>query len=106
MEREITRSEFYKWRCLVAFAHVDRVFVPEERNAIDMRLRGVPFSEEQRETIRDDMAHPKNVMDLYAQVDNPKDRKDLVQLAYTIFWSDGEFADAEKKIYEYIKSRG
>lgn len=96
---EITESEFYKWRCLVALAHADHVVTPEEKNMIEFQLRQVSLSPDQLDILNSDMEEGKNIKPLYEKVTEMKDRKHLTQLAFTLFWSDSNFDESEKKIY-------
>lgn len=96
-------SEFAKWRCLVALVHADGRVDAAERNMLELQFRGLTFSAEQMEQINQDMSDPQDVKGLYSEISDQEDREDLVRLAYTLFWSDSDFDEAEREIYKYLK---
>lgn len=98
----LNESGFYKWRCLVALAHVDGKVTPEERNMIDLQLRSLFLTKEQHEIILKDYLEPQDVQDLYPYVTLDDDKRHLINLAYTLFWSDSEFHEAEEEIYNRL----
>ena len=58
---KISESEFYMWRALFALAHADDVLHKDEVTYLAEILEDVPFTEEQTNTLRDDIYHPKNI---------------------------------------------
>ncbi len=99
----LSPSEFAKWRCLVALIHADGKVDSAEKNALDLQFKRLTLSNEQARQLSYDQSHPQDLKKLYEGVTDKEDREDLVHLAYTLFWSDSDFDDAEREIYQYLK---
>ncbi len=103
MSTDLSESEFYKWRCLVALAHADGKIALEEINMIKLQFRKQQFGAAQLKVLNQDLAQPQDFKTLYEHVTEKADREELLQLAHTLFWSDSDFDDAEQRLYEYIE---
>lgn len=99
----ISESEFYMWRAVFAFTFVDNGLSLEEQELLQSYLRKVPFSQDQLETLKQDMRNPgKDVVSLYRKITNPEDKKRFCVLARAIVWCEGDMAEQEKKILKKV----
>jgi tellurite resistance protein len=105
MTEGISNPEFYKWRTLVAMAHADGVVTPEEREMLQGRFEKIGFSKAQRDVLEEDIQNPGDPSLMMSKIEDESQRADLMHLAHLLFWSDGEFHEAERKMFELIKSR-
>lgn len=95
---EIGKSEFFKWRALFAAAHADHKVSVEERLFMEDVLRGHSFSDEQKKTLRDDVAHAKDMKEMFLEIKDPKERLDFFVRARKLFHIDGDFDKEEQAI--------
>lgn len=105
MQPDISRSKFYQLRALVALAHIDHVFAPEEQAMIEGLMAQEKLSDNQIEILHDDMKNPKNLMEMFVQITEKADKEQLVPLAIELFWSDGDFDEIEQRIHVYLESK-
>ena len=103
MSTELSESELYKWRCLVALAHADGKLTLEEMNMLKLQFRKRKFPPAALNQLNNDLAVAQDFEPLYHKVTERKDREELLNLAHTLFWSDSDFHEAEERLYEYIK---
>ena len=61
----IHESEFAMWRAVFAFTYVDNVLSLQEQDLLHTFLKKVSFSKDQLDTLKKDMAEPKDVVSLY-----------------------------------------
>lgn len=94
----VTESEFYMWRTLFAIAHADNVLSNEEIRFMAEVLEDVPFSDEQRDTLNDDIYVVKNPSAMFEHITDPKDQARFFKHARELVWIDGDFADEEKEV--------
>lgn len=103
----LSQSCFYKWRCLIALANVDAKLDPAERQFFSDQLKalqGEGISQEQMQTLSDDLKNPKQPEVFFVRVDDPLEKIDLLRMAYFLFMSDDEFEAREQQVYEYLKT--
>lgn len=97
-KKTITDSQFYMWRTLFAIAHVDNTVSDEEVRFMAEALEDVPFSEEQRAVLTDDIRHPKKIAEMFAGVTDMLDQARFFKFAHGLVWADGNFGKDEQKI--------
>lgn len=103
MSNEISESELYMWRCLVALAHADGKLAMEEMNVLKAQFRTQKFPPAVLNQLNNDLAVAQDFEKLFEKVTERKDREELLELAHTLFWSDGDFHEAEERYFEQIK---
>ncbi|MGB0720477.1 MAG: TerB family tellurite resistance protein, partial [Bdellovibrionales bacterium] len=68
MSETLSDSAFYIWRTVCAVAHADEVLSEEEVRFIAEAMEDMPFSNDQRMILEDDLVNAKNVDDMYAGI--------------------------------------
>lgn len=96
MSASLSNSRFHMWRAVVALAHADHLVNPEEYERIESYLSHVPFSDEQKETLRADVREPQDPAQMFAAITDPSDQSEFFELARILCWCDGD-ADAQEK---------
>lgn len=97
-------SRFNMWRAVFAMAHVDHVVTEEEKDFIRSYLDNIPFSEEQRTILLDDMNNPCPVADVFDEITDMEDRGAFFQFASMLCWSDGHYDVHEEALKEKLKA--
>ncbi len=103
MTEQISESRFQMWRTVVALAHTDHKVVPEERDLVDNYLGHLPFSEDQKSILREDLEAAQDVADMFDAIDEPSDRGEFFQFARIMVWSDGDLDAQEDRLFERLK---
>lgn len=94
----ITESEFYMWRTLFAVAHADEVVSREEVRYLAEVLEDQPFSDAQHAVLSDDIKHPKNIGEMFANISSKKDQARFFALARKLVHADGDYGENEQAI--------
>lgn len=102
---EVGDSRFFMWRAVVAMAHADKIIEPAEVEAVEQYLSVIPFSDEQKRILREDLEQGKDVSKMFDLVTDTKDRVDFFQFARMIVWSDGDLDAQEKRILEKLEKK-
>ena len=109
MEQEvrpvISDSRFYMWRAVFAMAYADDVLVYKEKQMLREILTKRPFTHEQREILKGDLASPKNIEDMFDKITVEKDRIDFFGLARALAWCDGDYDDQERAILDKLQKQ-
>lgn len=105
MSQQLTDSQFYMWRTVFALAHVDNVVTNEEIRFMVEALEDVPFSEQQRRTLTDDIAEPQNVERMFDQITDVVDQLAFFDFARKISWVDGDFGQEERDVILNLKEK-
>ncbi|GJL85294.1 MAG: hypothetical protein DHS20C02_10690 [Micavibrio sp.] len=103
MTEQVSQCRFYMWRTVVALAHADHVVTQEERDFIENYLNNVPFSDEQKETLRADLEHAQDVDEMFDEITEASDRAEFFEFARMMVWCDGNYDAQEEKLFEYLK---
>lgn len=86
-------------RCLVAIAHADGVFHDDERAYIETMMRKNTLSADQIETLRNDMDTPqRDIGALFAEIDDPAFRGQVVYFARLMAHKDGVLSPSEEDL--------
>ena len=96
MNKTITDSQFYMWRTLFAVAHADNVLDDGEIEYMAKVLEEIDFSDEQTKILKDDIANPKDVEEMFDGVDDVQDRMHFFDIARELVWADGDFCEEEQ----------
>lgn len=97
-QKPVTESQFFMWRTLFALAHVDRYVSNDELRFMAEALEDVPFSEEQKNVLTQDIKEPQDVFEMYKLIRDDTDRIEFFRFAHDMVWIDGDFGPEEQKI--------
>lgn len=103
MSEHVNESRFYMWRAIFAMAHADGVVTPEETEFLTEYMTSMPFSDEQRKTLMDDLGRPQDIGDMFSKIEDPADRTRFFFFARMLVWSDGDFDAQERRILDKLK---
>lgn len=102
MKKELTQSQFSMWRTIVALIHVDGKVTSGESQHLIETFKKLPFTEEQKKTLADDVKTPQNIDLLFGQITTPADRSQFIYFARLLFWSDGDLAQQEHEVLKRL----
>ncbi len=102
----ISESEFAMWRAVFAFTFVDNTLSLEEQDLLQSYLATVPFSNQQRIILKEDLRDPKDVVSLYRKITNPEDKKKFCVLARAVVWCEGDITKQEAAILKKVSCMG
>lgn len=105
-KEEFNNSKFYMWRCVTAMAHADG-FV--DRNEVD-HLKGIfdkmfakeALNQEKYDVLINDLAEEQNISSLFAQINDPKYRAQVIHFARLLAYKDGEFSPSEEQLLKRL----
>lgn len=101
--KEITDSKFHMWRTLFAMSHADDVVTEEEIRFMTEALEDIPFSVEQQEILKDDIATPKDIVEMFGKISDAKDQAEFFNFARELVWIDGDYGEEEQEIMLKLK---
>jgi uncharacterized membrane protein YebE (DUF533 family) len=93
----LNKSRFAMWRAVVAMMHADSIVKPHEINFVLNKMKELPLSDPQRETLMADIDNPTSVEDMYYRITLEEDKEDFFHLARALAWADGDFDVMEEK---------
>lgn len=99
----VGHSQFYMIRAVIAMAHADGVVCGDERAHVEGLIKRMPFNEEQKATLRDDLDEKQNVSHLLANINEPKYRGQVVYFTRLLAHKDGELHPNEEALLERMK---
>lgn len=99
----VTDSQFYMWRTLFAIAHADHIVTDEEVRFMAEALEDVPFSAEQYDELRKDIAQPQNIELMYAGITDMKDQAQFFKIAHELVHIDGDYGLEEQSVMLRLK---
>lgn len=102
MSDAISESRFNMWRAVVAMVHADGVVVKEERDFVENYLSSLPFSEEQKATLREDLETPQSPQEMFAKISEKPDQAEFFQFARMVIWCDGDLDSQEDRIFKLL----
>jgi uncharacterized membrane protein YebE (DUF533 family) len=105
MLKEIDDSKMNMWRAIVALVHADGLQHPEEDAFIQEKIAVLPFTEEQKQVLNEEMKNPSDVNDLFQQITHSGDRSQFIYFARLLFWSDGDFDAQEEHILKFLREQ-
>ena len=94
----ITESQFCMWRTLFALVHADNIVTEEEKYFMDDVLSDLPFSDEQKGSLKDDIVNPKDIIKMFGLISDKKDQSEFFKFARDLVWTDGEYSDEEQEV--------
>ena len=101
--RPVNNSEFTMWRAVFAFALVDNVLSLAEQSLLRTYYTAIPFSEVQREVLKDDFLTRQNVEELFNRITDPEHRSRFCALARALVWCEGNMDRQEAEILRRVK---
>lgn len=104
MPKKISDSQFYMWRTIFAVAHADDVVTNGEIRFMVEALEDVPFTEEQRRILTNDIAEPQDIEAMFEKISEPRDQAEFFGYARKLVWADGDFGKAERDILLKLKA--
>lgn len=101
-QTEVTESRFYMWRAVFAMIHADGEVTDEEIEFAERYFENVPFTEDQKAVLREDLHTPQNLTEMWIGIAEPSDQADFFQFAQMLVWTDGDYDEQEKAIYDRL----
>ena len=98
-------SEYYKWRTLIAMAHVDKRFMREEQQFLRDKIQNdapPAMSSQLMQEMAEDMLNPKPPDMLFDRIAQPQDKVQALILSHELFWADGDMDDSEEDIFRFM----
>ena len=99
----ISESQFYVWRTLFALVHADNVVTKEECEFMQEALNEHDFSGEQRVLLMDDIANPKNALEMFRHITDEKDQSEFFHFAHDLMWVDGDYDPNEERVMKMLR---
>ncbi len=103
MSKTITESQFYMWRTLFAISHADNVVSDEEIRFMTEALEDLPFNEEQKEVLRDDIVNQQDIVEMFGKISNNRDQAAFFKFARELVWIDGDYGKEEQEVMLKLK---
>lgn len=104
-EDHVGTSKFYMLRCIIVMAHSDGIVCDEERAYIAALTNRLPLTSEQREILQGDLDKAQDISLLFAHINEPKYRAQVVYFARIMAYKDGvkspDEEDLLKKLHSY-----
>lgn len=100
----MTDSKFNMWRSCVAAVHLDNVVTPEERQWVEEKLKSLPFTNDQRQILKDDLEKGSNFEESFKKITDKKDLAFLLNTLRVISYLDHDFSVAEKKSFNNLEA--
>lgn len=98
MAKGVSDSQFYMWRTLFAIVHVDNVVATQEVRFMAEAFEDIPFSEEQRAILNDDIKNPQNIEEMFKGITNVHDQATFFKYARELVHIDGDYGAQEQEI--------
>lgn len=97
-------SKFNLWRAVVSLAHVDGRVLEDEASWIRGMLIRLPFTDEQRKILENDLDMEADVRLLVDKITDRKDKATLLHFANMLFKVDGHFDCREQKVFKDLET--
>lgn len=103
MSKTVTESQFYMWRTLFAVAHADNIVTDEEVRFMTEALEDLPFTDEQKEILSDDIFQPQDIVEMFGKISDNRDQAAFFNFARELVWIDGDYGKEEQDIMLKLK---
>ena len=100
--QKITESRFQMWRAIVSVVHADGHVSPEEVEMVGGYLERLPFTDSQREQLKNELHLEIPIDDILPLITVPADRGQFVYFARLLMWEDGELVQSEKELLDHM----
>lgn len=98
-----TDSQIAMLEAAIALAHADGRLEDGERAQLRHFVKGhAALTDAQREELFDKIAHPVTLDDVWSRISDLHDRAHLINIANSIFWSDGLMCHDEQEVLQRI----
>ncbi|GEM_PF-6422798 len=98
-----TDSQVAMLEAAIALAHADGKLDEQEQAKLTHFVRGhAALSETQRTELLDKIAHPVTLDAVWSRISDVHDRAHLINIANSIFWSDGLLCHNEQEVLQHI----
>ena len=98
-------SEYYKWRTLIAMAHIDKRLMKEEQQFLRKKIEELAPPAMHFQLFQDmteDVLSPKPADMLFDRISEPGDKVEALILSHELFWADGNLDEAEEDIFRFM----
>ena len=102
-DSNVPESQFQLLRCIISIAHSDGIIQEEEREFIENMIRRLGLSDAREEILEDDFKHPKDPLEIFDNITDPKFRSQAIHFAKMIAWKDGELDPKEQDIIHKLQ---
>ena len=101
-EENVGTSKFYMLRCIIAMAHADGVVCDEEIAYMSAIMNRIPLNDEQRDTLENDFLEKQNISTLFAHINEPSYRGQVVYFARLMAYKDGDLHPSEQELLDRL----
>lgn len=98
-------ERFLMWRACFAIVKLDGVVTKEEETWAENALFDQPFSDEQKETLRNDLRNENDFDVLYEKLNKPTQRSWILHMVRTLGNIDGDFSSDEKAAFKRVEDK-
>lgn len=96
------QSKFNLWRACFSFCFVDGFLDPKEEQWIKEKITNLPFTQDQKQTLVNDLKNPPDVETLLPLITKPADRGFLVNHLRLLSKIDSHLSSSEKVKIEAV----
>jgi|GEM_PF-886160 len=100
---QLTQSQFFMWRTVFALVHADGVVTREELQFMVDVLDDMPFTQHQRDVLKEDIAIPQDPAAMFQNVTEARDQATFFQFAHALVWIDGDYGTEEQDVMLRLK---
>lgn len=91
------------WRAVIAMIHADGVVTSQELSFLTDHLKDLHLTEEQMETVKEDIQTPQSAQKMFENITNSMDQRDFFALARAVSWCDGDYDQQEQLIINTLE---
>jgi hypothetical protein len=91
------------WRASMSVIHIDGSVSKEEETWALSKISNLPFNEDQKETLRKDLANGPDICALLPLITHRPDMAFLLHLVRTVGHLDGVYNEGEKKLFSKLE---
>ncbi|MFT6069931.1 MAG: uncharacterized membrane protein YebE (DUF533 family) [Bacteriovoracaceae bacterium] len=103
--KEVNDSKFNMWRASMAVIYLDGKVTKEEEAWAESKINELPFSDAQREIIRNDLKSGLSIDTVLPLITHKPDIAFLLHLIRTIGHIDGCYDASEKEAFQKLEQR-
>lgn len=98
----VSTSKLNMLRCLIAMAHADGTVCDEERAYMHALISRLPLTTEQKKTLEDDLSTKQDIGYLFAHINDPRYRGQVVYFARIMAYKDGTLEPSEQELLDRL----
>lgn len=102
---EASFGQYTMLRCLIALAHQDGVMDDQEVAYVTAMINRLNMSEEWRQTLLADFDKPQDIYALFAQINEPQMRANVLYFARILAYKDGVLSDSEDAVLKKLHAQ-